>query len=93
MYLLDPSKNLTRDELLQNIWNVLLTPAHRAKVREIAEAHNMTPIELLRKKAAEYDALMEDPAEREQWLRTNEEIENKRATPFGPDPTLGGPRE
>ena len=89
MYLLDPSENLSREELLQNLWNVQLTPAHRAKVLEIAQAHNMTPIELLRKKAAEYDAMMEDPAEREEWIRTNEEIEQERALPFGPDPTLG----
>jgi hypothetical protein len=46
MYLLDPDEALSRDELLQKIWDVGLTPPMRAKVlanAQLLAVPGMTP--------------------------------------------------
>ncbi len=88
MFLLDPTEGLSREELLQHIWYRDFTQAQREKALRIAESRGMTWIELLREVAAGYDAAIADPVQREEWLRTNEEIEHGRAMPFGGDPRL-----
>jgi hypothetical protein len=88
MFLLDPSEGLSRDELLEKIWQVRFTSADRAKILGIAESRGLTWLEFLRETAAEYDAEMEDPITREEWWCWHDEMERRLAMPYGPDPLL-----
>ena len=67
MYLLDPDEALSRDELLQKIWDVRLTPAMRAKVLAIAQARGCTWQDLFREYFDEYGAMWDNLSEREEW--------------------------
>ena len=89
MFLLDPTEGLSREELLQNIWDVQLTLPQRDKVLEIARARGCTWQDVFRDLFKQYDAEMEDPVKCEEWMRTHEEMERQRAMPFGSDPSLG----
>ena len=90
MFLLDPDEVLSREELLQKIWHVRFTPAMRAKALAIAQARGCTWQDLVRESFEEYDAMWDNPVERDEWLRTHEEMERRRAMPYGPDPLLQG---
>lgn len=91
-YYLHPSDALTREELLKKIWATRLSPAQQAQCLKEAEARGLTYMDLMWELAASHDAVMDDPVEREEWLKIHEEIEAQRAMPFGPDPLLGGER-
>jgi hypothetical protein len=82
----DPDSLLTREELLQKIWAERLSPAHRAQCRAEATARGVTVMNLLREEAARHDAAMEDPIEREKWLRINRKMYQRDAMPLGRDP-------
>ena len=77
---------LSREEVLQNIFDVQMTPLQRAKVLQQAEARGCTWQDLFRDLFKHYDTMMEDPIQREARLRTHEEMERRRAMPFGSDP-------
>ncbi|HEV8327451.1 MAG TPA: hypothetical protein VGQ08_08190 [Nitrospiraceae bacterium] len=77
MYLLDPDEALSREELLQNTWDVRLTPPMRAKVLAIAQARGCTWQDIFREYFDEYDAMWDDLSEREEMLRTHEEMEGR----------------
>jgi hypothetical protein len=88
MFLLDPDKVLTRKELLENIFKNRLSPSQQAQCLRETEARGLTYMDLLRELAASHDATMTDPVKREEWLKISEEMDRRRAMPFGPDPLL-----
>lgn len=88
MFLLDPTEGLSREELLQHMWHVQMTPPQRAKILEKSEARGCTWQDLIRETFEQYDTMIEDPIQCEEWLQTHEEMERRKATPFGPDPLL-----
>lgn len=88
MYLLDPTEGLSREELLQHMWHVQMTPPQRAKVLGIAQDRGCTWEDLIRETFDQYDIMMEDPVKREEWLCENDKIERRRAMPFGGEPLL-----
>lgn len=88
MYLLDPTEGLSRDELLQHIWDVQLTPPLRAKVLGIAQTRGCTWQDIFRELFQQYDKEMDDPVKCEAWMRMHEEMERQRAMPLGQDPLL-----
>ena len=67
MFLLDPTEGLSRDELLQRIFDVQMTPAQRAVVLENAQARGCTWQELFLDVFEQYDTMMDDPIKREEW--------------------------
>ena len=88
MFLLNPDEALSREELLQRIWHVRFTPAHRAQVLEIAATRGCTWMDILREYIEEYEAVWDNPIEREKWLRTSNEMDRRLAMPYGFDPRL-----
>jgi hypothetical protein len=90
MFLLDPDEALSREELLQKIWHVRFTQAHRDQVLEIAAASGCTWLDILREKSEEADAVWNDPIQRVECLRKHEEMDRRLAMPYGPDPMLMG---
>jgi len=80
---------LTREEQLEKIWAERLTPAHRAQCLAEALARGVTYMDLMQEVAAEHDAAMADPVQREKWLRISQEMDERRATPLGRDPVPG----
>ncbi|UVT18994.1 MAG: hypothetical protein H8K03_14410 [Nitrospira sp.] len=46
-------------------------------------------MDVLRDIADDYDAAMADPVQREEWQRISQEMDEKMAMPFGPDPRRG----
>ena len=70
------------------MWHVQMTPPQRARVQEKAEARGCTWQDLIRETFEQYDTMMEDPVKCEEWLRTHEQMERRRAMPFGSDPLL-----
>ncbi len=94
MYLyVDSFEGLSRDEVLQKTFDERLTPEQQANARRAAEAKGISLMDLLREVANEYDAAMADPVRREEWLRRSQEMDDKQAMPFGPDPRLAAERD
>ena len=84
-----PIDALSREELLQHIWETQLTPPLRAKVLEIAQTRGCTWQGVFRELFQQYDKEMDDPVKCEQWMRTHEAMERQRAMPIGVDPRFG----
>jgi hypothetical protein len=90
MFLLDPDEALSREDLMQKIWDNRLTPPLRAEVLGMAQARGCTWQDIFLDLFDQYDIMMADPSRREEWLRTHEEMERQRAMPLGSDPMLKG---
>lgn len=86
MFLLDPTEGLSRDELMQHMWDTQLTPPQRDTILGMAQAHGGTWQELFREVFDQYDVMMRDPVKWEAWMHTHEAMERRRVMPFGPDP-------
>lgn len=84
----DPYALLSREEHLKKIYDEQLPPDLQAKARAMAEERGIAVMELLREIGEDHDARMADPVRREELLRICQEEDERRASPFGLDPSI-----